>query len=306
MKSIYFYNILLAMTLPAGLSFAAETGKTDAICASQVLLPALFRPSAENITVYEPSTRYSTVPVQMGYGERKVKVADAYVIYETIPATFGEVTESIEVARERVEITTLPATYRTETKRVKVKDATQRWNPLCPAVVASEQSIPAHCLINVPAVYTDVTREVIDVPARTIKKVIPARTETITRKVVLQPAQVIRREIPAKYRMVKLAKVEQGAKVSTTQQPARVQAILSQQTLRSERIVQRPALCEPTVSPSTILRLQQHLQQGGYYQGTPDGILGPKTRAALTRFQEDHQLASGAITVETLQKLQLQ
>ncbi|WML90891.1 peptidoglycan-binding domain-containing protein [Thiothrix lacustris] len=307
MKSSYFLSsLLLAMTLPNTPSFAAETSTMDNTCQSQVLLPALFHPSTENITVYEASTRYSTTPVQMGYGERKVKVADAYVIYETVPATFSEVTETIEVERERVEVTTLPATYRTETKRIKVKDATQRWNPICPAVATNEQAVPAHCLLSVPAEYTEVTREVVDMPARTVKTIIPAPTETITRKVVVQPAKVIRKEIPAEYRMVKLAKVDQAPKVTSTQQNARAQAIPSQQTLRPERIIQRPALCEATVNPATILKLQQRLQQGGYYQGTPDGVLGPKTRAALTHFQEDNQLASGAITLEALQKLQLQ
>ena len=305
MNRLYFSSILLATTLPVSLMAIAAPDQTDALCQSQVLLPALFRPSTENVTVYEPSTRYSTTPTQMGYGERKVKVADAYVIYETTPATFGEVTETVEVERERAEIITLPATYRTEIKRVKVKDATQRWNPACPAIVGNEQPIPTHCLIHVPAEYTEVTRQIIDMPARTVKKIIPARTETITRRVVLQAAKVIRTEVPAEYRMVKLRKVEQAPKVTTTQQAAQVQAIPAQQTSRPERLVQRPALCEATVSPTTILTLQQRLQQGAYYQGTPSGVLDAKTRAALTHYQEDQQLASGAITVETLQKLQL-
>ncbi len=69
-----------------------------------------------------------------------------------IPATFGEVTETIEVERERVEIETLPATYRTETKRVKVKEATQRWNPICPQVLSADANpVPANCLHRSPS-----------------------------------------------------------------------------------------------------------------------------------------------------------
>jgi hypothetical protein len=284
----------------------AEPSPQDAICASNVLAPALFRPNTEAVTVYESSTLYTTTPVQMGYGERKVKVADAYVEYDIIPAKFGEVTETIEVERERVELETLPATYRTETKRIKVKAATQRWNPDCPAVLATNNNSAENCLLTVPAEYTTVTREVIDSPARTVKRVIPARTETITRKVLLEPAKAVRREIPAVYANVKLARVEQPAKVVTTQQPAKIQNIAVEQTVRSELVVAMPALCEASVSPATIEQLQHRLQQQGYYQGIPDGVLGPKTRTALTQYQEAHSLASGAITLETLRKLQLQ
>lgn len=307
MKTTHTPTSLLAFTLLLSPAANADPAKANAICQSQVLAPALYRPSKETVTVHEPSTAYATTPVQMGYGEQKVKVADAYVEHEIIPAKFGEVTETIEVERERVEIETLPATYRTETKRIKVKEATQRWNPTCPQVLTGDTTpVPLHCLLEVPAEYTTVTREVVDMPARTVKKIIPARTETVTRKVVVEPAKVVRKEIPAVYTSVKLARVEQPAKVTTSLQAAQLQDIPAEQKIRPERVIQMPALCEASIVPEEILLLQGRLQQRGYYEGTPDGMLGPKTRAALTRFQEDNQLASGAITLETLQKLQLQ
>lgn len=310
MKIIYFPSVMLALSLSTSLcaeTTTSTTSETDALCQSQVLLPTLFRPGTENVTVYEPSVRYDTTPVQIGYGERKVKIADAYEEYTLIPAKFGEVTDTIEVQRERIEITTLPATYRTETKRVKVKEATQRWNPSCPAVQAeATEGVPPTCLLTIPATYTDVTRQVVAIPARTVKTVIPARTETVTRKVLLEPAKVIRKEIPAVYSNVKLARVDKAATVITTPQAEQIQAIPAQQVTRAQRIVTLPALCEASVSHAKILQLQQQLHQRSYYVGTPDGELGPKTRAALTRFQEDNQLASGAMTVESLRKLQLQ
>lgn len=307
MKTLYAPALLASSLLLHPTAHAAPDPASNTVCQSQVLLPALYQAKTETVTLREPSASYTTTPVRMGYGERKVKVADAYVEYAIIPAKFGEVTETVEVERERVEIETLPATYRTETKRIKVKEATQRWNPACPQVLASQEgSVPANCLLEVPAEYTAISRQVIDIPARTIKKIIPARTETVTRKVLLEPAQVVRKEIPAVYSSVKLARVEETAKLNTSPIPAETREFPTQQKSRPERIVQMPALCETSISADKILQLQQRLHQLGYYTGTPEGLLGPKTRTALTRYQEDHQLASGAITLETLQKLQLQ
>lgn len=305
MKITDFSVSLLSVIALTSAPVAAETAHQDAICASQVLAPALFHRSTQAITVYEASTGYTTTPVQMGYGEHKVKIADAYVEYEIIPAKFGEVTETVEIERERIEIETLPATYRTDTKRVKVKDSTQRWNPNCAAVLTAEQPVAESCLLTVPAEYTTVTREVIDSPARTVKRIIPARTQTVTRKVLLEPAKVVRHEIPAVYTSINLARVEQPPKVIITQQPAKTQTIPVEQTLRAASLVSMPALCEDSISPTTIEKLQYRLQQQGYYPDEPDGFLGPKTRAALTQYQEANGLASGAITLETLQKLQL-
>lgn len=300
--------LLLLLTVALFISTAqAETSKADSFCQVQVLAPASYRTSAQPVTVTEPSASYITTPVQMGAGERKVKVADAYVEYEIIPPVFNELTETIEVERERVEVETLPATYRTETKRIKIKEATQRWNPACPQVLAGgDNQVPSNCLINVPAEYTEISCQVVDMPARTVKKIIPARTETVTRKVLAEPAKIVRKEIPAEYASIKLARVEQPAKLTAEQQPAETQSIPTLQKIRPERIVQMPALCEATLSPGKILQLQTSLQQQGYYRAALDGLLGPETRAALTHYQEDNQLAVGAITLETLQKLQLQ
>jgi Putative peptidoglycan binding domain len=53
-----------------------------------------------------------------------------------------------------------------------------------------------------------------------------------------------------------------------------------------------------------IANVQAALQQGGYYTGEIDGILGPLTRAALAQYQEDHGLyTTSAIDQPTLEAL---
>src|SRR5207248_7864343 len=58
------------------------------------------------------------------------------------------------------------------------------------------------------------------------------------------------------------------------------------------------------VSDDIVRRAQQALERAGYEIGTPDGQLGPRTIAAVKRFQTDRYLAvSGQLDESTLAAL---
>ena len=58
---------------------------------------------------------------------------------------------------------------------------------------------------------------------------------------------------------------------------------------------------------SAVIRIaQEHLSHLGYYNGTADGIMGAQTKAAIKRFQKEHQLkADGALGSKTNRALAL-
>ena len=61
-----------------------------------------------------------------------------------------------------------------------------------------------------------------------------------------------------------------------------------------------------SVSKNTIKKVQKRLNKLGYDCGTPDGIMGSKTKKALKKFQRDHDLkADGIIGKKTLKALDL-
>lgn len=72
----------------------------------------------------------------------------------------------------------------------------------------------------------------------------------------------------------------------------------------------RPPITTDTqsvLSESNIRDIQQSLNQGGYYNGSVDGVWGDGTVAALRQFQLDNGLdSSGAIDNETLNTLGVQ
>jgi hypothetical protein len=57
-------------------------------------------------------------------------------------------------------------------------------------------------------------------------------------------------------------------------------------------------------SVSTVRTVQSDLARQGYYRGVIDGVYGPQTRAALTRYQSNNGLrVTGSLTTATLQSL---
>lgn len=53
-----------------------------------------------------------------------------------------------------------------------------------------------------------------------------------------------------------------------------------------------------------VARIQRALLEEGYNAGPVDGILGPRTRSALSRFQQDHNIAgNGRVNDRTLKQL---
>jgi hypothetical protein len=57
---------------------------------------------------------------------------------------------------------------------------------------------------------------------------------------------------------------------------------------------------------ATVTEVQSELAQLGYYHGAIDGVAGDETEAALSRYQEDHDLSvTGTPTAATLQSLGL-
>ncbi len=60
-------------------------------------------------------------------------------------------------------------------------------------------------------------------------------------------------------------------------------------------------------SNNTEASVQQALAQAGYYQGSIDGQIGPQSRRAISRYQQDRGLpVSGSITQSLLRSLGLQ
>ena len=83
------------------------------------------------------------------------------------------------------------------------------------------------------------------------------------------------------------------------------QSVQAEQAKTGDKLA--PSRTPGTVSDSwSVIQVQGALKQRGYDVGAVDGLMGPKTRDALRRFQEESKLqASGEIDRETLAALDI-
>ena len=71
----------------------------------------------------------------------------------------------------------------------------------------------------------------------------------------------------------------------------------------SSRISERGA---KTPKPQFVRQAQRALRDLGYYPGPIDGIVGPQTQAALSKYQDTEQLpVTGTLDLETMARLDI-
>lgn len=280
-----------AQTKPSAATYYTRT------CPAKVLSPAKFQQQKKKELIYQGGFRYENIPANIAWGETRIQTEPARHAREITPAEYRTVTETVETLRERYELRTTPAQYTTETKRVKTKDASLRWRPGC-------QGKAEQCAMPVPAEYTYVKRQLLAVPATTKRVYLPSETVQVKRKVLVKPGTGSGGIIPAQYRTVKVGRVISPWQVKTVQDANRYHTIDKQTLIHPQRILTRHAVCDEQMQPGHIQQLQTTLQQAGIAVSIT-GKMDAQTHTAITHYQEKHQLASGALTIETLEHLGL-
>jgi len=139
------------------------------------------------------------------------------------------------------------------------------------------------CLLETPALNKKLTKTVLETPASTKEIEIEPTFKTMKIKKLVEEAKEVKTPIEAVYKM--LAKKE---KISEAHQSW-------------ERI-----LCQTNMNKDVILKIQKALKAKEYNPGKIDGVLGRDTRVALDKYQRDNSLATGGITYETLNSLNVE
>ena len=282
-------------------------------CYARILIPAEFKTSTERVVDTEASERVEIIPARYETVQERVLVSEASERLEVIPATYKTVTEQVVVEPAREELRTVPARYETRSERVLVREGYTTWKKgegpiggsLSGGTITDRRELPTGeimCLVEVPAEYRTVQRQVLVTPAKTDRVTIPAKTRTVTKQVVDRPASTRPVTIPAKYETVTVRKQVSPATEKRVPIPATYRTVTKQERVSEERLVWREVLCETNTTPDIVRRVQVALRNEGFNVAA-DGQLGPSTMRAVEAYQRREGLGTGGLTMATVKKL---
>ncbi|PID33892.1 MAG: hypothetical protein CR955_00280 [Thiotrichales bacterium] len=219
------------------------------------------------------------VPAKYKIIKKTVLKNPAAIDLVEIPEETKGVKVSKLVSDATIDKVKIPAEYKKVTLINKVSDANFTWRG---AAVAGEGTYTGNqiCLKEIPAKFTKVKRLVIDTPPVIEEEKVEPVTKLIKVSNVATEAEEVRTIIPAKYNTV-----EKRAKVS------------------SERLEWRRVLCKTNMGPDINKRIQKALKDAGVYNGPVDGAMGRGSMSAVEKFQKANGLATGGLTIDTLEKL---
>jgi len=237
------------------------------------LLPANANAGECYARVFAPP-RYQTSTVRVLSRQASQRV-------ETIPATYEVVEEKILVRQASKRFEEVPAEYGWVEEMVLVEGAKTVWKEGRGIIEQVDNTTgEIMCLVEVPASYQTVRRQVVTKPA-TIREIeIPAEYETVRMTKMVSPSQEKYIPIPEEYTTVtRTEKVSDGS-------------------MQWKRV-----LCETNMTPEMVSRIQDALMKAGHYPGAIDGIIGPQTHMAIKSYQKQNGLAEGDLTYETIESL---
>lgn len=276
-------------------------------CYARVLIPEQYEMQTEKVLASEAAEKLSVTPAKYQMVQKKILVKEASEKIVPVPATYKTVTEKVLVKEASEQIVTIPAVYETVTEKVLVKEAHTAWkNGRGPIEKLDGRTGEILCLVNIPAEYRTVTKKVLKTPATTKTVPVPPVYKTVTRTVVDQPASTKVVPIPAVYKTVEVRELVEPATVQKTAVPETYQTITKRIKTSDAVLEWKPILCKTNMTELNITGVQRALKKAGFNPGPIDGIMGWRTRAALERYQKANNLATGALTKETLNSLNIQ
>lgn len=223
------------------------------------------------------------VPAKYKTIKKRVLKSPASTKIVEIPAETKVVKVKKLLADTNIQYIPQPALYETIEKTELVSEARFDWIH-AKDKVDKEYHYTGHqiCLTEEKAKTIEVKKIVEDTPMTIVEETVPAETTMVAVKTLISEAKVIKKPIEAEYKMMKKRK-----KLADTQ-------------IEWQRI-----LCQTNMNKEVIAHIQDALNDKGYNVGKADGVLGNETRHALEKFQTENSLATGGITYETLDALEV-
>ncbi|MFN5236851.1 MAG: peptidoglycan-binding domain-containing protein [Bacteroidota bacterium] len=127
---------------------------------------------------------------------------------------------------------------------------------------------------------------------------------TVKKNVMVSPPAIREETVPAETAPFNVKSVKKEASLKSEDVPAEYITVTRRKLVRPGGFTAwREVLCPDRMPAYTIKQVQAALLKAGYFQGTPDNVMGERTKSALAKFQKDKGLPVGNLDLETLKAL---
>lgn len=296
-------------------SAATQAQATDAApinakvgeCYARVVSAPVFAGRTEQQLAKVASERIEIIPARFEMAEERVLVKPAgKKIVEIIPASYETIEEPVLLKPASETVDEVPAVFKIEEDTQLVKPATTMWKKgNGPIEKIDGLTGEIMCLVSVPAEYRTVKRKVLVSPAQTRRIPVPAVYGTVQRQVLLKPAEVREVETPAEYKTIRTQLLVTPPEEKRIPVPAEYQTVTSQVLVSEGKAEWKSILCQTNTTPAVVQEIQRALAARNFYRGKITGTINRETSAAITAFQQANGLATGGLTIETVEKLEV-
>ncbi|MBY5961323.1 peptidoglycan-binding domain-containing protein [Marinobacter nauticus] len=268
------------------------------------------KPVEDSVTVKvrDSEVRLDVTPAEFSRGFKQVVTKEGTKTFRVEPATYKEIEERVLVKPETTRLVVEPAQYEEVQEEVVLEQARTELEPCRTsgaAAYGASSAVFGFCAKEIPARTKTITVTRLVKPETTRTEVIPAEYKTVTRKVVDKPAEVVPVELDDEIETFEVAELVEAAQTREREIPAETMDVNVKRYEGRPRIVARQAVCDQDLTRDMVRDVQETLASLGYKPGEIDGLPGPKTIDALSQYQIENGLASGAITIETMKHLGL-
>jgi Putative peptidoglycan binding domain len=303
-------NLPSAALLSALVLLPAAPAPAQSACVGRVLLPPVEGRHDERVLLAPGRVeRFHTAP-RVERTAQKILVRPAREERVSLPALYRTWHGVQRIAGKPRYEHTAPV-YRMVDQQVLVAPGHYVWERRYGAVASNGPPQPGQtmvtptgeimCKVWCPARYATVQRQVMVSPGETVA--IPTSLEReVTKTVLVRPAGVQVHRIPAQYRYVYSSRVVAPGRWYVRRTAARY-GVHEVRELHDGGAGWAPVVCGGPLSRPAMAHMQATLNAQGYQAGPTDGLGRPETYAALRRFQVDHRMAAGQVTVESARAL---
>ncbi|MEM9725493.1 MAG: peptidoglycan-binding domain-containing protein [Pseudomonadota bacterium] len=303
-------------------------------CYATVIQPPRYKTEYETVVVEPGGHRVKTIPARYETVEEQVLVQEATEREIFIKPTYKTVREQVVVRPGYEKIIVSEPQFRTITEEVVVDERTHRPQPKArmvrkertrwvhpnrvpagarviakgarnnqPAVLIVESILTKAAVHNHGVRKKTITRKELAVPQRTRRVVVPPKVADVTRTVVDTPGRVEVVTDPPKYETIRRRRLVAPAVELVEHHKPTTEDVPYDVLLEPAKAEWAEVLCETASTAGAMIGVQERLFQLGYYEGPIDGTGSANLRDAITAFQEDNKLATGGLTLETVERL---